>query len=52
MSLKQLASAYGISKASVCRVIKDAQQAVSEGFVPTPSADADNKQLRPPISAA
>ena len=52
MSLKQLATAYGISKASVCRVIKDAQQAVSEGFVPTPSADADIKQLRPPISAA
>lgn len=52
MSLMQLATAYGISKASVCRVIKDAQQVVSQGFVPTPSADADNKQLRPPISAA
>jgi DNA invertase Pin-like site-specific DNA recombinase len=52
LSLKDLAKAYGISKASVCRVIKDAQQAVSKGFVPTASAGADTKQLRPPITAA
>ena len=52
MSLKDLARAYGISKASVCRVIKDAKRPVSQGFVPTASAGADSKQLRPPITAA
>jgi DNA invertase Pin-like site-specific DNA recombinase len=51
-SLKDLAKAYGISKASVCRVIKDAQQAVSKGYVPAASAGADSKELRPPITAA
>lgn len=51
MSLKDLAKAYRISKASVCRVIKDAQQ-VSKGFMPAASTSADNKQLRPPITAA
>ena len=30
MSLNDLAKTYGISKASVCRVIKDAKQAVSK----------------------
>ena len=52
MSLNDLAKAYRISKASVCRVIKDARQAVSKGFVPTASAGAETKQLRPPITAA
>ena len=52
MSLKDLAKAYGISKASVCRVIKDARQAVSKGFVPAASAGADSKELRPPETAA
>ncbi len=52
MSLKDLAKAYGISKASVCRVIKDARQAVSKGCVPAASAGADSKELRPPITAA
>lgn len=52
MSLQDLAKTYRISKASVCRIIKEAQQAVSEGFIPAASVDADNKQLRPPISAA
>jgi predicted DNA-binding protein (UPF0251 family) len=52
MSLKDLAKAYGISKASVCRVIKDARQAVSKGCVPAASAGADSKALRPPITAA
>jgi DNA invertase Pin-like site-specific DNA recombinase len=52
MSLKDLAKAYGISKASVCRVIKDANQPVSQGFVPAASAGADTKELRPPITAA
>ncbi len=52
MSLKDLAKAYGISKASVCRVIKDARQAVSKGFVPAASAGTENKELRPPETAA
>jgi DNA invertase Pin-like site-specific DNA recombinase len=52
ISLQDLAKSYGISKASVCRVIKEARQAVSQGFIPIASAGADNKQLRPPISAA
>ena len=52
MSLKDLAKAYGISKASVCRVIKDAQSPVSKGYVLAASADADSKELRPPITAA
>ncbi len=52
MSLKDLAKAYRISKASVCRVIKDAQNPVSKGCVPAASADADSKELRPPITAA
>jgi DNA invertase Pin-like site-specific DNA recombinase len=52
MSLQDLAKTYRISKASVCRVIKEARQAVSQGLIPVASAAADNKQLRPPISAA
>jgi DNA invertase Pin-like site-specific DNA recombinase len=52
MSLKNPAKVYGISKASVCRVIKDAQTPVSEGFVPTADAAVDSKRLRPPETAA
>ncbi len=52
MSLKDLAKAYGISKASVCRVIKDAQRGVSKGCGPAASATAETKELRPPIPAA
>ena len=52
MSLKDLAKTYRISKASVCRVIKDAQTAVSKPLPQTASIDADNKELRPPKSAA
>jgi len=52
MSLKDLAKAYGISKASVCRVIKDAQNPVSKGCVPAASAHTDSKELRSPITAA
>jgi DNA invertase Pin-like site-specific DNA recombinase len=51
-TLGDLAAAYHISKASVCRVIKDAREAVSKGFPPAPSTAADNKQLRPPKSVA
>ena len=52
MSLKDLAKTYRISKASVCRVIKDAQQAVSKTLPQPAPADADVKELRPPITAA
>ncbi len=52
MSLKNLAKTYGISKASVCRVIKDAQQGVSETLPTTASVATDSKELRPPKSAA
>ena len=52
MTLNQLAQAYGISKASVCRALRQAKSAVSEGLPPTASAAADNKELRPPKSAA
>ena len=52
MSLNDLAKAYGISKASVCRVIKDAKEAVSKGYAPTASIGAGSKELRPPITAA
>ncbi len=45
MSLNQLARAYGVSKASVCRVLKDAKGPVSGGLVPTASAFAQDKEL-------
>ncbi len=51
-TLGGLAAAYHISKASVCRVIKDAREAVSKGFPPAPSTAVDSKELRPPKSAA
>jgi len=38
MSLNQLAKAHAISKASVCRVLKEERDAVSRGFEHTPSA--------------
>jgi DNA invertase Pin-like site-specific DNA recombinase len=52
VSLNDLAKTYRISKASVCRVIKDAQQAVSKGCIPAAFAAVDSKELRPPDSAA
>jgi DNA invertase Pin-like site-specific DNA recombinase len=51
-SLGDLAVAYRISKASVCRVIKDAKEAVSKGFLPAPFTTVDSKELRPPLSVA
>ena len=52
LSLNQLAKAHGISKASVCRVLKGEREAVSGGFVPTDSRFSDNKQVVPPVSMA
>ena len=37
MSLNQLANAHGISKASVCRVLREEKEPVSRGFVATDS---------------
>jgi DNA invertase Pin-like site-specific DNA recombinase len=51
-TLGDLATAYHISKASVCRVIKDARETVSKGLPPTASTAVDSKELRPPKSAA
>jgi hypothetical protein len=50
MSLNQLAKAHGISKASVCRVLKEEREGVSRGFVPTDNAFIDNEWVTPPIS--
>lgn len=48
LSLKNLAKTYGISKASVCRVIKDANNAVSKTLPQALLTDSDSKQVRPP----
>lgn len=45
MSLNQLARAYGVSKASVCRILKDAKAPVSGGLVPAATAFAQDKEL-------
>ena len=45
MSLNQLARAYRISKASVCRIVKDAKPPVSDGFVLTASTFIQDKEL-------
>jgi DNA invertase Pin-like site-specific DNA recombinase len=50
MSLNQLAKAHGISKASVCRVLKEEREGVSRGFVPTDNAFSDNERVTLPIS--
>lgn len=45
LSLNQLAKAHGISKASVCRVLKEEREAVSRGFIPNDSAPGDNERV-------
>jgi DNA invertase Pin-like site-specific DNA recombinase len=52
VKLTQLAKAYGISKASVCRIIKEAPTTVSQGFLPDASSSTDIKELTPPKTAA
>jgi hypothetical protein len=52
MSLNELAKTHRISKASVCRVLKESKAPVSEGLIPAASASTDDKQLRPPTTAA
>jgi DNA invertase Pin-like site-specific DNA recombinase len=52
LSLNQLAKAHGISKASVCRVLREEKMAVSRGFVLTADAFSDNKRVPVPIPLA
>ncbi|HXW89358.1 MAG TPA: recombinase family protein [Terriglobales bacterium] len=50
LSLHQLAKAHGISKASVCRVLKEEREAVSRSFISTDGATTQNEGVIPPIS--
>jgi DNA invertase Pin-like site-specific DNA recombinase len=52
LSLNQLAKAHGISKASVCRVLREEKEGVSRGFVPTDLAFGEPKEVVPPIPLA
>jgi DNA invertase Pin-like site-specific DNA recombinase len=52
LSLNQLAKAHGISKASVCRVLREEKEGVSRGFLPTDPAFSEPKEVVPPISLA
>ena len=52
LSLNQLARAHGISKASVCRVLREEKEGVSRGFVPTDAAFGEPKDVVPPIPLA
>jgi len=47
LSLNQLAKAYKISKASVCRVLQEVKAPVSIGFVPNVSTSVANQELAP-----
>jgi DNA invertase Pin-like site-specific DNA recombinase len=51
LSLNQLAKAHGISKASVCRVLKEEREAVSRGFAAGVSACAQNEGVTASVSA-
>jgi DNA invertase Pin-like site-specific DNA recombinase len=52
LSLNQLAKAHGISKASVCRVLRQEKEGVSRGFVSTDHAFSEPKEVVPPIPLA
>ena len=52
LSLNQLAKAHGISKASVCRVLREEKEGVSRGFVPTDPAFSEPKEVVSPIPLA
>ena len=51
LSLNQLAKAHGISKASVCRVLKEEREAVSRGFIASIPLSAQNAGVAAPIPA-
>ena len=52
MSLNQLAKTHGISKASVCRVLREQREGVSGGFILPDSSRIEPKEVVPPISMA
>jgi DNA invertase Pin-like site-specific DNA recombinase len=52
LSLNQLAGTHRISKASVCRVLKEEREAVSRGFAPTAAALGEPKEVATPIPLA
>jgi DNA invertase Pin-like site-specific DNA recombinase len=49
LSLNQLAGTHRISKASVCRVLKEEREAVSRAVVPTAAALGEPKEVTTPI---
>jgi DNA invertase Pin-like site-specific DNA recombinase len=49
LSLNQLAGTHRISKASVCRVLKEEREAVSRGFAPTAAAFDEGKEVAVPF---
>jgi len=52
LSLNQLAKAHDISKASVCRVLKEERKVVSRGFERSDPAFSEPKEVATPISMA
>ena len=52
LSLNQLAKAHDISKASVCRVLKEEREVVSRGFERSDPAFSEPKEVATPISMA
>ena len=52
LSLNQLAKTHGISKASVCRVLREQREGVSGGFILPDSSRTEPKEVVPPISTA
>ena len=51
LSLNQLAKAHGVSKASVCRVLKEEREAVSRGLPASIPACAQNEGVTASVSA-
>jgi hypothetical protein len=45
LSINQLAKEHAISKASACRILKQAKTSVSEGLVPALAASSEDKVL-------
>ena len=52
LSLNQLAKAHDISKASVCRVLKEERELVSRGFERSDPAFSESKEVATPIPMA
>ncbi|PSH02795.1 MAG: hypothetical protein CXZ00_15620 [Acidobacteria bacterium] len=43
LSLTELAKLHGISRASVCRILRELKPVVSQGSVPSPSQTPENR---------